>query len=181
MDPSPGEEGEGERIAGWELLGLLALLDESDESSEGTLSGFFGIGTLLFGGRRFEHNSEVLGTAEGEGDIGEASLAEAASRRDDRSGGRGHSRGELVVTLDGDRGKKVVFVVEVTVRGVVGDTGTTGDLAEGEGGGTNLGDKADGRVEQGLAQIAVMVGFRAFRLCHVWVDSIALAWTAATL
>jgi hypothetical protein len=27
----------------------------------------------------------------------------------------------------------------------------------------------------------VMIGLRAFRLCHVWVDSIALGWTAATL
>jgi hypothetical protein len=69
-----------------------------------------------------------------------------------------HGGSEALEAFDGDSSEEVGFVVEVAIGGVVGDAGAASHFAEGEGFGTGFGDELEGGVEEGVAEVAVVVG-----------------------
>jgi hypothetical protein len=75
-----------------------------------------------------------------------------------------HGSREFAESLRGDGGEERVFVSKMSIRRVVRNAGSARDFAKGEGGRPQFGDGADRPLQEGLAQVAVMVGSAGHRL-----------------
>jgi hypothetical protein len=68
-----------------------------------------------------------------------------------------HDGGETVEPLRGDGGQQFILATEVAIGRVVRDTGAACDLSQGEGARTDLANQGYGGIEQGLAQVCVVI------------------------
>jgi hypothetical protein len=91
---------------------------------------------------------------DGEADVGHADLQEAPGRLV----GLVEGGGQALEPVGGDRGQQPGLVVEVVGRGGVGDPGAAGQVAQADRGRADLGDRLEGGLEQGLPEVAVVVG-----------------------
>ena len=112
---------------------------------------------VVAGVRQVEHHQEVLRPAQGKLHVAATAQLEALQRRPARGHGLAHDGGEPFEPLRGDGRQQLVFADKVAIGRVVGNAGAAGDLTQRERAGADLADQGHGSVEQGLAQVDVMV------------------------
>ncbi len=162
VDEGPGGEGVGHGVAGRKLSGLLDRDDAVEEDAKGFLTdvGWGAAGRerwRRWGGSLVEHDGEVIGPVKGELDVAAAGEDEALGWGLGALLTGAHGLDEAFEAFGGYGSQQLVFAGEVTVGGVVGDAGAAGDFAQGEGARTDFSDENDCRVEQGLAEIGVVI------------------------
>ena len=158
VDERPRGPGKRHQLAGRQVAGLLRSGDAVEQDLEGILPGDVGGRTVVGSVWKIEHDHEVLGPAQGKLNVAAAAQLQALQRRAAGRHGLAHDGGQPLESLLGDRGEQFVPAWEMPVGRVMGDAGAAGDLAQGEGAGTDLSDEGDGGVEQGLAEVDMMVG-----------------------
>ena len=91
---------------------------------------------------------------DGEAHVGHADLEEVGAALP----GGGEGVGQQLVALRGDGGEQPGFVAEVVCRRGVRDPGTAGQVTQAQLGGARLAEDSDRGSQDGLAQVAVVVG-----------------------